>query len=58
MRIMNEEKLQMMLMFIKQYARDNNGAAPSLTTIMENLKMAKSTTYRYILELEKRGVIS
>ena len=58
MRAMNEEKLQRIADFIKKYARENNGESPSLADIMEYMSMAKATAYRYILELEKRGVIS
>ena len=58
MRVMSEEKLNKLAEFIKQYARENNGASPGLTDIMEYRGMVKSTAYRHILELEKRGVIS
>ena len=58
MRVMSEEKLQKLAEFIKQYARDNNGESPSLADIMEYMDMVKSTAYRHILELEKRGIIS
>ena len=58
MRVMSEEKLNKLAEFIKQYARDNNGESPSLTDIMEYMGMVKSTAYRHVLELEKRGVIS
>ena len=58
MRIMSEEKLQKLAEFIKQYARDHNGDSPGLSDIMEYMEMVKSTAYRHILELEKRGVIS
>ena len=58
MRVMSEEKLNKLAEFIKQYARENNGASPGLTDIMEYMGMVKSTAYRHILELEKRGVIS
>ena len=58
MRIMNQEKIERLSVFIKQYARDNNGASPSLSEIMEYMNMSKSTAYRYILELEKRGLVS
>lgn len=58
MRVMSEEKLQRLAEYIKQYARDNNGASPVLSDIMEYMGMVKSTAYRHILELEKRGVIS
>jgi len=58
MRIMNQEKLERLSAFIKQYARDNNGSSPSLSEIMEYMSMSKATAYRYILELEKQGVVS
>ena len=58
MRVMSEEKLQKLAEFIKQYARDNNGESPSLADIMDYMGMVKSTAYRHILELEKRGIIS
>ncbi len=58
MRVMSEEKLQKLADFIKQYARENNGDSPSLTDIMEYMSMVKSTAYRHVLALEKRGVIS
>ena len=58
MRVMSEEKLNKLAEFIKQYARENNGASPGLTDIMEYMGMVKSTAYRHILELEKRGIVS
>lgn len=58
MRTMNQEKLERLSAFIKQYARDNNGSSPSLSEIMEYTSMSKATAYRYILELEKRGIVS
>lgn len=58
MRVMSEEKLQKLAEFIKQYARDNNGASPSLSDIMNYMGMVRSTAYRHILELEKRGIVS
>ena len=58
MRVMSEEKLQKLADFIKQYARENNGDSPSLADIMEYMSMVKSTAYRHVLELEKRGMIS
>lgn len=58
MRVMSEEKLNKLAEFIKQYARENNGASPGLADIMEYMGMVKSTAYRHILELEKRGIVS
>lgn len=58
MRVMSEEKLNKLAEFIKQYARENNGASPGLADIMDYMGMVKSTAYRHILELEKRGIIS
>ncbi len=58
MRVMDENKLQKIAEFIKQHTRENNGESPSLVDIMDYMSMAKSTAYRYILELEKRGIVS
>ena len=58
MRTMNQEKIERLAGFINQYARDNNGSSPSLSEIMEYMDMSKATAYRYILELEKRGLVS
>ena len=58
MRVMSEERLQRLAEYIKQYARENNGASPSLSDIMAYMDMVKSTAYRHIIELERRGVIS
>ncbi len=58
MRTMNQEKVERLADFINQYARDNNGSSPSLSEIMEYMSMSRSTAYRYILELEKRGLVS
>lgn len=58
MRTMNQEKVARLADFINQYARDNNGSSPSLSEIMEYMSMSRSTAYRYILELEKRGLVS
>ena len=58
MRTMNQEKLEKLYTFINQFTRNNNGYPPSLSEIMEYMSMSKSTAYRYILELEKRGIIS
>ena len=58
MRTMNQEKVERLADFINQYARDNNGSSPSLSEIMEYMSMSRSTAYRYILELGKRGLVS
>ena len=58
MRIMSQDKIERLADFINQYARDNNGASPSLSEIMEYMSMSRSTAYRYILELKKRGLVS
>lgn len=58
MRTMNQEKVERLTDFINQYARDNNGSSPSLSEIMEYMSMSRSTAYRYILELEKQGLVS
>lgn len=58
MRTMNQEKIEKLSRFIKQYVRDNNGDSPSLSEITEYMEMSKSTAYRYVLELEKRGIVT
>ena len=58
MRTMNQEKIERLARFIHQYTRDNNGTSPSLSEIMEYMSMSRSTAYRYILELKKRGLVS
>lgn len=58
MRTMNQGKIERLADFINQYTRDNNGSSPSLSEIMEYMGMSKSTAYRYILELKKRGLVS
>lgn len=58
MRKMSEEKLNKLMIFINQYIRENNGVSPTLNEIMKQLNMVRSTAYRYILELNKRGMIS
>lgn len=58
MRLMNENKLSELANFIKQYARDNNGKSPSLGEITNMMETSKSTAYRYVMELDKRGIIS
>ena len=58
MRTVNQEKVERLAAFVNQYARDNNGSSPSLSEIMEYMSMSRSTAYRYILELEKRGLVS
>ena len=58
MRSMNENKLTEISEYIKTYTRENNGEAPRLAEIMSHMNMAKATAYRYVLELEKRGIVS
>ena len=58
MRKMNQEKIERLAIFINQYTRNNNGSSPSLSKIMECMSMSKSTAYRYILELKRRGLVS
>ena len=58
MRMMDENSLQKLADYIKQYARENNGASPALAEIMDYMCMAKATAYRYLLELRNRGIVS
>jgi repressor LexA len=55
---MNEEKLKKIMDFIESYVRENNGDSPSLAEIMAYTGMVKSTAYRHIIELERRGMVS
>ena len=57
MRTRNEESLQKLAEFIKQYTRENNGEAPSLADMTEYMGFSKGTTYNYLIELNKRGEI-
>ena len=58
MRTMNHQKIAELVEFITCYARSNNGYSPTLSEIMEYMGMSRATAYRYILELEKRGLVS
>lgn len=58
MRTINEEKIKQLSEFIKQFTRTNNGTPPSLSEIVQCTGISKATAYRYILELERRGVLS
>ncbi len=57
MKPFNETKLTQMAEFIKDYIPANNGQAPSLTELMQATGMAKATAYRYLKELDRRGVV-
>lgn len=57
MRVLSEEKIRKLSAFIKQYARENDGASPGLKDIMNYMNMVKSTAFRYIMELVKRGEV-
>ena len=57
MRAMKEENLNRISTFIKDYIADSNGISPSLSEIMKHTGMVKSTVYRHIKELERRGVV-
>lgn len=58
MKIMNEEKLQKMEAFIREYIRENNGDSPKFSQILEHMGMNKSVGYRYLTALRDRGVIN
>ncbi len=57
MRVINEEKLDRLETFIKEYAHDNNGKMPVLSEIMNEMGMVKSVAYRYITVLKQRNRI-
>ena len=58
MKIMNEEKLQEMERFIREYIRENNGDSPKFSQILQHMGMNKSVGYRYLTTLRDRGVIN
>lgn len=57
MKIINEEKLEKMAEYIKNYIRDNNGESPSFSEILGYMDMSKSVGYRYLTRLGERGII-
>ena len=58
MRTMDQKKVERLADYIRQHTRDCNGTSPSLSEIMKYMNMSRSTAYRYILELEKQGLVS
>ena len=54
---MNEEKLDKMLAFIKDYIARNNGTSPRFGEIQEYMGMSNSVCYRYLITLAERGEI-
>ena len=57
MKKMNEEKLQMMLEYIKTYISEHNGISPKFSEILEYMEMSNSVGYRYLTTLRDRGLI-
>ena len=57
MKRMNEEKLEKMLGFIKDYIGRNNGRSPSFSEILEYMEMSNSVGYRYLITLRDRGLV-
>lgn len=58
MRLMKEENLEKLDAFIHSFARENNGESPTLAEMTAYMGMSKSTTYRHVLELERRGMVT
>ena len=56
MKKMNEEKLNMMLEYIKGYIRER-GESPRFAEILEHMEMSNSVCYRYLTTLRDRGLI-
>ncbi|MBQ9085156.1 MAG: repressor LexA [Clostridia bacterium] len=56
MKKMNEEKLNMMLEYIKGYIRER-GESPRFAEILEHMEMSNSVGYRYLTTLRDRGLI-
>ncbi|MBQ2793084.1 MAG: repressor LexA [Clostridia bacterium] len=57
MKKMNEQKLDKMLSFIKDYIARNNGRSPKFSEILEYMEMTNSVGYRYLTTLAERGEI-
>ena len=57
MRVINEEKLDELEAYIKEYAHANNGRVPVLSEIMNRMGMGKSVAFRYIGVLKERNRI-
>lgn len=58
MRTMQEEKLRRLKEFLERYVAEHNGVSPTLGEISAYMGMVKSTAYRHVLELERRGEIT
>ncbi len=57
MKRINEEKLDAMAAFIKDYIVSHNGVSPKFGEILEYMQMSNSVGYRYLMILRERGVI-
>ena len=57
MKVIDEQKLEKMADYIKDYIRANNGDSPSFSEIIDHMGMSKSVGYRYLTRLSQRGVI-
>ena len=57
MKTINEEKINKMLLFIRSFAHEKNGAIPTLSQIMCEMGMVKSVAFRYLMVLRERGHI-
>lgn len=58
MRVIKEDNLKRVADYIIQFVGNNNGESPSLNDIIFHTGIAKTTAYRYIKELNKRGIVS
>ncbi|MBQ2117996.1 MAG: hypothetical protein II192_02955 [Clostridia bacterium] len=57
MRTMREENLRKLKEYLERYVAEHNGVSPALGEISAYMGMVKSTAYRHVLELERRGEI-
>ncbi len=57
MKKINEEKLEAMAAFIKDYIVSHNGVSPKFGEILEYMQMSNSVGYRYLMILRERGVV-
>lgn len=57
MKSLSEKMLKDTEEYIKTYVESNNGKSPSLIQIADCLGVAKSVAYRYVKELDARGIV-
>ncbi len=57
MKVLDENKLQMMADYINGYIKKHNGDSPKFGDILAYMDMSKSVGYRYLTRLNERGIV-